>query len=127
MHAAVEVAAYVCGGEGYASVEAAAEATATLFAQAVAQASVYCEGSGDTKLYAEAHAKAVETAEGWLKAYAEAFASASVCGVCDAYAESWGYVEKYVFLKAVAEASAKVRHPAHVLPTHTALLVSCYA
>jgi hypothetical protein len=110
MHAeAAAVAKFACGGEGYVSAEAAAEATATLFAQAVAQASVKCEASGDTKFYANANAYAVQTAEGWLTAYAEAFAKASVCKKCDAYAASWGYVEKYVFLEAVASASATVR------------------
>ena len=42
-------------------------------------------------------------------AYAQAFADASVCDKCEAFALSWGYVEEYVFLKAVAEAKATVR------------------
>jgi hypothetical protein len=109
MHAAANSAAVICGGGSEASAEAAAKATATLFAQAVAKASVYCEASGDTSFYANANAYAVQTAEGWLTAYAEAVASAAVCDKCKAYAKSYGYVKEYVFLKAVASASAKVR------------------
>lgn len=56
------------------------------------------------------HAKSSATAaaEVWVAAYAEAFAGAGDCDKCSAYAESFGYVEQEVFLKAVAEAEVKV-------------------
>jgi hypothetical protein len=117
--AAAEVAAYVCGGEGFASFEEAAAETAALFAQAVAQASVYCEASGDgTSSYANANIYSVQIAEAWLAAYTEAFASSNICNKCEIYDWSWGYVEKYVFLEAVANASATVRAPLRLCIRH---------
>jgi hypothetical protein len=124
MYAAAGAAAYMCG-TGSAKAHAAVEATATLFAQACAHAPAYCEASGDTQFYSGAHANAVATAEAWLDAYVEAFAQASVCGVCDVHASSWIYVLKYLFLEAVASASAIVRHP--IYSAHTALPASCPA
>jgi hypothetical protein len=110
--AAADVAAYLCQGLAFTSDEEAAAETATRFAQAVAQASVYCEVSGDsTSYYAHANKYAVQTAEAWLAAYNEAFASSNSCIKCEYYQQSWGYVEQYVFLEVVANASTAVRAP----------------
>lgn len=53
----------------------------------------------------------------WVEAYAEALASAVACGKCDSFAESWAYIGKEVFLKAVAETEADVRNPYYVIIT----------
>ena len=105
MHAGAQAADYVCGKGG--SEHEIAKATASAFVLAVASASVECEAQGNAKVSADAYAKATAKANVWLSAYAEAFASAS-CAKCEAYASSWGFVQKDVFLKAVAKAKASV-------------------
>ena len=103
MHAGAQAADYDCGKGGSEHDRAAASA----FALAVAASSVECEAEGNAKVSADAYAKATTKANVWLSAYAEAFASSS-CDKCDAYASSWGFVKKDVFLKAVAKAKASV-------------------
>jgi hypothetical protein len=121
MHAAAAAGAYLCSETGTATAETTAQATATLFAEAVARASVFCEG--DTP---KASVLATQAAEDWLEAYAEAFAQSSVCNTCESTVSSWGYVAKYVFLEAVASASAIVRLP-HLLPSSEKMPKLCSA
>lgn len=98
-------AEYICGGgSGTHTEHDIAEATAEAFAIAVATASAECELEGDTAAYVNAKAHAKAAADVFVEAYADAFAGATVCGKCDAYASSWGYVSKHVFLEAVAKA-----------------------
>jgi hypothetical protein len=126
MHAAAAAGAYLCSETGTATAETAAQATATLFAEAVARASVFCEAEGDTAFYAKADVLATQAAEDWIEAYAEAFAESSVCNTCASTVSSWGYVAKYVFLEAVASASATVRPPP-LLPSSEKLPKRCSA
>ena len=111
--AGADAAAYICNGESGKSAHSIAEATASAFAQAVASASATCEVQGHAEVHVAASASAIAAAEVWVAAYAQAFASAGDCDKCDAYSASYGYVEKEVFLKAVAQADVKVRLPAH--------------
>jgi hypothetical protein len=104
---AVNARQHICGSGNLTST-AIAEATAEAFALAVATASAECELNGTAQAYVNADAKAEARANVWLEAYASAFASASVCDNCEAYASSWGYVSKHVFLEAVAEVSVQV-------------------
>jgi cellobiose-specific phosphotransferase system component IIB len=76
--------------------------------QPLLRPSATCEAQGNANFKAAASASAKAAANVWVKAYAAAFASAGDCKKCDAYAESFGKVEKDVFLKAVANAEAKV-------------------
>jgi hypothetical protein len=125
MHAAAAAGAYLCSETGTATAETAAQATATLFAEAVARASVFCEG--DTAFYTpKASVLATQAAKDWLDAYAEAFAETSVCNTCESTVSSWGFVAKYVFLEAVASASAIVRLP-HLLPSSEKMPKLCSA
>jgi hypothetical protein len=117
LYAVAKAIAYGCGDDASADAHAVAEATAEVWARAVASAYVYCEGEGETILHAKASADAEATLETWLTTYADAFAQATLCGVCDSYAHSWVYVQKYVFLDAVAHAEAEVCHP--VVPHRT--------
>ena len=110
MHAAAQAAAYACGGNTTAEAYTIAEATAALVVSATAQAAVGCEVSGTGTGSADAYGKATREGEAWLEAYAEAFAEAGVCDTCEATTYSWGYVEKHVVLKAMAEAKASVWH-----------------
>jgi hypothetical protein len=130
MHAVAAASQWACGDDQSGDPYDVAVATAKVFAKAVAGAFVYCKAMGDTKFYAKATAEATATLETWLTAYAEAFASAGVCGVCDSYAESFGYVQKYVCLEAVAMAEAEVCYklvtsPSHVCKAFTSLLAHC--
>jgi hypothetical protein len=61
-----------------------------------------------------ASSSAKAAADVWVAAYASAFAEAGDCDKCFAYAGSSGYVEKEVFLKAVAKAEVKVCTPTTV-------------
>lgn len=107
-HVTADAAAYICNGETDKSAHSIAEATASAYAEALAFASVQCSIEGDAEAHGTASAKAEAAAHVWIKAYAEAFASAGDCDKCEAWAESYGYVEKEVFLKAVASAEAKL-------------------
>ena len=107
-YAAATAAAFVCGGDGSADAEAAARATAKAFAIATAEVSGKCELAGDAEGSISAYAGAVVEGAVWVEAYAEALASAVSCGKCDSFAESWAYIGKEVFLKAVAETEASV-------------------
>ena len=107
--AAADASAYICNGETGKSAHNIAEATASAFALAVATASATCEVQGDAEVHVSASASAIAAAEVWVAAYAQAFAGAGDCDKCDAYAASFGYIEKEVFLKAVAQADIKVR------------------
>jgi hypothetical protein len=43
-----------------------------------------------------------------VSAYFAALAEATTCTKCEAWADSLGYIEKYVFLEAIAKAEIKV-------------------
>jgi hypothetical protein len=66
-------------------------------------------GDASAKVTALANAKA--KAEVWVSSYFGAVAAAGDCETCSAYAASWGYISKYVFLEAIASAGVKVCHP----------------
>lgn len=106
MYAAAQARAYICDGAG--SVDAIAAETASAFALAVASASVDCRLEGDASVHVDAKASAYAQAEIWAAAYFNAYAFGTNCETCDAFAESYGYIEKYVFLQAVADAEVKV-------------------
>jgi hypothetical protein len=82
--------------------------TASAFAQAVASATAECILSGDATASAFASAEAKAKAEIWVASYFDAFAAATNCETCEAWAGSWGYIEKWVFLEAIAKAQVKV-------------------
>ena len=107
MRAAARARSYICRGIG--SAEKIAEDTAEAFALAVATASAKCELEGTTELYVNAHAHAKAAGEVFVAAYSDAFAAATDCDTCQAYAQSWGYIEKTVFLEAIAKAGVYVR------------------
>jgi hypothetical protein len=109
LFAAADAAAYICNGETGKSAHSIATATAEAFALAVATASATCEAQGNANFKVAASSSAKAAANVWVAAYASAFASAGDCDKCSAYAASYGYVEKEVFLKAVAQAEIKVR------------------
>jgi hypothetical protein len=56
----------------------------------------------------KASAEAKAQAEVWVSAYFAALAEATTCTKCEAWADSLGYIEKYVFLEAIAKAEIKV-------------------
>jgi hypothetical protein len=103
---AAGAAKYLC--DDYGDPYAIAESTASAFAEAVAYAAASCVLIGDATANAHASANAKAQAEIWVTSYFDAWASASDCKKCDAYASSWGYIQKYVFLEAVANAEVKV-------------------
>ena len=74
----------------------------------MATASAKCEVEGEGGAYVNAHANAKAAGEVFVSAYAQAFASATDCDTCEAYAQSFGYIEKHVFLKAIADAGVYV-------------------
>jgi hypothetical protein len=65
-------------------------------------------GDASAKVTALANAKA--KAEVWVTSYFNAISFSSDCQTCSAYAASWGYISKYVFLEAIATAGVKVCH-----------------
>jgi hypothetical protein len=110
--AAADAAAYICAeGETGKTAHSIATATAEAFALAIATASATCKAQGNTNFTVAAAASAKAAANVWVEAYASAFASAGDCEKCSAYAESYGFVNTEVFLKAVAEAEVKVCTP----------------
>lgn len=121
VHAAADASAFICGRSGAKTAHDIAEATAEAFALAVATASAECKLSGDASAYVNAEANARAAADVWLEAYASAFAQAGDCNQCSAFASSWGYVQKHVFLEAVAKAGFAVR----TLPFTPPLLPPC--
>jgi hypothetical protein len=56
----------------------------------------------------KASAEARARAEIWISAYFDAISSAATCGTCQAWAQAWGYIEKWVFLEAIAKAEVNV-------------------
>jgi hypothetical protein len=104
--AAKQAAAYICDGSG--SSEEAASATASAYAAAVASVVAECVLAGDASASVKATADARAKAEVWVLAYFDAVAQASDCEKCEAWAASWGYIEKWVFLEAIAQAEVNV-------------------
>jgi hypothetical protein len=113
--AVASATAAVCGDHDVDSYEEVAKATASAYALAVASASAECELQGDAYVRVDAQAHAEAAAYVWLEAYASAWAGASVCNKCSAYADSWGHVYDNVFLKAVADAHVQVRSRSNAL------------
>jgi hypothetical protein len=104
--AAASAAAFACDGTG--SAASVAKATASAYAAAVASVTATCVLAGDATASVKASAEARAKAEVWVSAYFDAIASAATCGTCKAWASSWGYIEKWVFLEAIAKAEVKV-------------------
>jgi hypothetical protein len=107
--AATSAAAFACDGTGSAS--SIARQTAGAFALAIAGSAGGCVLAGDASAKVYASAQARSKAEVWLSAYFEAIALAATCGKCEAFTTSWGYIEKWVFLEAIAKAEFKVCLP----------------
>jgi hypothetical protein len=107
--AAASASAFVCNGAGTSA--AAAQSTASAYAAAVASVVADCVLVGDATAKVTALANAQAKAEVWVGAYFDAFAAAGDCETCSAFASSWGYISKYVFLEAIATAGVKVCHP----------------
>jgi hypothetical protein len=107
--AASSAIAFACDGTG--SHSSIASATAEAYASAIAGIVGGCVLAGDAsaKVYASAQARA--GAEIWVSAFFEAMASAATCEKCAAFADSWGYIKKWVFLEAIAKAEYKVCLP----------------
>jgi hypothetical protein len=70
----------------------------------VATCSLTGESIASVKAFADARAKA----NLWVSSYFDAVAEASNCKTCKAFASSWGYIEKWVFLEAIARAEVAV-------------------
>jgi hypothetical protein len=100
------VSNYLCHGIG--TTAALARQTASAYAAAVASAVANCILVGDASAKVTALANANAKAEVWVTSYFDAIASAADCKTCTLYAQSWGYVSKYVFLEAIATAGVKV-------------------
>jgi hypothetical protein len=118
------VSNYVCNGAGTAA--AVAQATASAYAAAVASVVANCILVGDASAKVTALANARAKAEIWVTSYFNAFAFASDCETCGAYAESWGFISKYVFLEAIATASVKVCYVLCILASNYCKSVSSY-
>jgi hypothetical protein len=101
--------ARICKGAGTDTDVALAAASA--YAAACASVVAECVLVGDASAKVTALAKAQAKAEIWVASYFDAIAFASDCEACKAYAQSWGYIEKYVLLDAVAKAGGTVCHP----------------
>jgi hypothetical protein len=112
--AAASAGAYLCKGAGTAA--AAAQATASAYAAAVASVVASCVRVGDAAAKVTALANAQAKAEVWVGSYFNAISSAIDCEPCTAFASSWGYISKYVFLEAIATAGVKVCHPLREQP-----------
>jgi hypothetical protein len=104
--AAASAAAFACDGTG--SAEAIATQTAKAYAAAVASATVTCVLAGDATASVKASAQARARAEIWISAYFDAISFAATCETCQSWASAWGYIEKWVFLEAVAKAEVRV-------------------
>jgi hypothetical protein len=65
-----------------------------------------CTLVGDPSATLFARQKALEASKHWVSYYFNEVARD--CKTCSAYQASWGYVEKYVFLRALDTALAKV-------------------
>jgi hypothetical protein len=110
--AAASVSAYLCNGSGTAA--GAAQAATSAYAAAVVSAVASCILVGDASVKVSALANARVKAEAWVSAHFDAITSAVDCEPCGEvtdFAYSWGYINKYVFLEAIATASVKVCHP----------------
>jgi spore coat protein U-like protein len=100
---------HICTGAGLAT--DVAKATASAYAAACASVVASCVLVGDSTAKVKALASAQAKAEIWVASYFNALAFGSDCEACTAYASSKGYIEKYVFLDAVAKAGVTVCHP----------------
>jgi hypothetical protein len=100
--------AYLCDGTGDAN--AIAEATAEAFAAAVVSVVAECVLVGNATAKVTALANARAQAEVWVNSYFSASAFSSDCKTCNAFASSYGYISKYVFLEAIAAAEVTVCH-----------------
>jgi hypothetical protein len=67
-----------------------------------------CVLTGDASASVKATADATAKANVWVSSYFDAIAEASNCKTCEAFANSWGYIEKWVFLEAIAWAEVAV-------------------
>jgi hypothetical protein len=117
-------AAYVCDGTG--SSEEAAYATASAYAAAVASVVANCVLAGDASASVKAAADARARAEVWVSAFFDVVAQATDCEKCEAWASSWGYIEKYVFLEAIAQAGVRVCFPPIIERLACIMLVSLH-
>jgi hypothetical protein len=108
LYAATDVANYVCHGVG--TTAALAQQTASVYAAAVASVVANCVLVGDASAKVTALANAKAKAEVWVTSYFNAIAFSNDCETCFAYAASWGFISKYVFLEAIATAGVKVGH-----------------
>jgi hypothetical protein len=126
--AVADASAYICDSGTKKTDVQIAEETAEAFAVAVASASAQCDLQGTTNAYVNAHAQAKAAAEVFVQAYAAAWASAGDCEKCGAFVGSFGYVEKYVFLEAVASTGFNVCPPLtpHLPPYRSLLLSSAF-
>jgi hypothetical protein len=126
---AANAAAYICDGTG-SSNDIAAQ-TASAYASAVASVVANCVLVGDSSAKVHAVAEAKAQAEIWVSSYFEAVANAANCETCEAWAYSWGYISKWVFLEAIAKAEVKVcnvSYPMNQLFWHkTSRLPYCFA
>jgi hypothetical protein len=100
--------AYIC--DGVYDAYAVAQETASAYAAAVASVVADCVLVGDATAKVTALANARAKAEVWVKSYFSAFTFTFDCIGCSAFAESYGYISKYVFLEAIATAEVKVCH-----------------
>jgi hypothetical protein len=106
--AAASAVKYLCNGDGDPLV--IAQQTASAYAAAVASVVANCVLVGDVSAKVTALANARAKAEVWVNSYFDAYAFGSDCKTCDAFARSWGFISKYVFLEAIASAEVKVCH-----------------
>jgi hypothetical protein len=100
--------AYLCEGVGDAN--AIAEHTASAYAAAVASVVADCVLVGDASAKVTALANARAQAEVWVSSYFKAASLTTDCITCSAFASSYGYISKYVFLEAIATAEVQVCH-----------------
>jgi hypothetical protein len=111
--AAASAVKYLCNGDGDPLV--IAQQTASAYAAAVASVVANCVLVGDVSAKVTALANARAKAEVWVNSYFDAYAFGSDCKTCEAFAHSWGFISKYVFLEAIASAEVKVCH--EIVPT----------
>jgi hypothetical protein len=100
--------AYLCDGVGDAN--AIAEQTAEAYAAAVVSVVADCVLVGDATAKVTALANARAQAEVWVNSYFSAYAFGTDCKTCGAFADSYGYISKYVFLEAIAAVEVNVCH-----------------
>lgn len=104
-----DVSRFVCGGDETVDIVDSAEGLAFVIAEAFASVVAQCETYGSASARAQAFAFAQDRAEAIGEAVAGVWGGIETCDNCQAVAQSFVRVSKFMIAEAVAEAWTEVR------------------